>query len=1670
MSCCHASRAAGGPRGVSEDGSSDRAVPVFRRTSTAASSGAAGASSAAGTSTGATAAAAVAAPGLSPTNSGSYAMLMAHSQQAAQQKVAATAIAAAAAAAAAAGGAQAAAITGVAPVTAASTVGMPPNLSRGPSIRIDSVRQALAPPIESPGAAASAASSHAATAATSAPVRAIRAPPAGGAAASLAHAQSAGTLTSSPPLEPYTSSSLSPRPAAVGTPSSPASTSKVETATQTVPPPVADGLPPALGTALDYFASTVVPVSGGTKGRPRNAAAEDERALPSDMPAVRTAADFFKGAANRATINTSAMAVPPRDTPAGISPAAGAAGVGAVAAASAPPGRVRTARDAMLNSSSATTPARPQRQSVSGRSGVASSGGGGVLTRAGSAGRRVSAAGRVVIDDEPVDLATYPSRSVSNRHVSAAASPGVAPSALRTSAHGGPGPSGPSDVGVDGLAKQQQLQLQHQALMQYQQQGYDRQALTREMLLHLAHMSPSRHPFETTTDEEREEEERRARRHARRTRSPPYPSTRGNGDSASAGQQQQPQQQPPTQPSSARRPAPAVGMASVPPVPWPRHQAANAPAGLALNPRISGGVEQLQARFDAEAAAAAGGRGFAAGGLPPRLADVLAAEAGLGPAAESPAVAAAPGDGIPVPPLSLDAPDMPEPGGGDTASAAGLSGVLLAGGGLSGSLPLPHETFFISSPRWRANDSDGLAGTGEVFLASGAGGKKAAGSGRGGAVSMLGRGRISATGGSGPEYTEDGGVSGVLAQRSRRSTTVTNTTSWTSSSDAEEAQLQGRHVDGVSGGGKGRRPDEAAGPRVQQSGGKQAAQLPVRSSAGARSSSSRGVNLERADTAGSGTAGGEHRPRLSATGRRRAAYWADEVSPLYGGPDAPYTDPDGLDREPSAASRGGAASPRGSSAAASVLSARRYVAVARAHRSVSEANSSKRLGAGAVLEGDDEDEEDEDEEAGGNARAGGADDVEEEDYDGPQDLQLDEEERQEQQPQQRRQAGTRAKPALAASRGDGAGAVGSQLRWGVADDEAGMGSTRAMASSSEHDEDEDGHEHSGRAPRDSTDSGGLTPDGTRVRQSLQRLLDMRAASATSPSRPAASSAKEQSPFAGRGPAPPSAAGTDSPAGLTGGSDGRSNSRSPSVTATAGGTTDADARDREQLLRRKGRAEGTSRTAAQPTATASAGATTSAVQRALLGNGAGAGAGNAHADGSADGASSDDAPPEDPHELVSPKYTQDMAEEEYGWDVATGDADVDNIASPRGRRPAAATTPRGGGSSRGRRGGRAARPPPPPLPYDPAEVPGAGTHDASPSYTRELEQEELRDTMAELIGSGGGGGGTREPPPPVMGTAAAVAAAVAALQADQEPSFSLSAPPAPGSRFGSAPGTAAAAVSAALAAAGSGSPAQHSPRGRHTVGGLPAAAAASTQSLTHTALASDGFNLALTNLLSGLGPVTLSSRASASSSSAAGMAGATSGGAGSASTPGKPIATQTSVGGPAVAVSTQTSLVAADSQQRQLLQGLQALEEQARRAAQATAALSTSASARGSPSASQPVADVAASEPDPELRRLLLAAWSKWYLRRLSADSGAGHERDSPAGGSAGGASDGQEAATEAATAAQARLQALTAALSNGGMDAREEDPSSSPRMQVRLGHGRAFVSMPMTPDYKIAWD
>ncbi|KAG2450077.1 hypothetical protein HYH02_000181 [Chlamydomonas schloesseri] len=1622
-------------RGASEDGSLDRVMPTFKRNSTTASTGA-GAATPAGSAT-------ALAPSVSPTISGSYAMLMAHSQQAAQQKVAATALAAAAAAAAAAGGAQAAAATGITPIyTSGSAAGpaVSPSLSQGPSMRMDAVRQALAPPIE-PAAAVSAVSHHAATAATSASsVRAIRAPPAGGAVASLTHAQSAGTLSSSLPLESY-ASSLSPRPAAAATTpstpasasaSAPASSSKVETATQTLPPPVADGLPPAIGTALDYFASTVVPVScGNAAGRSRSAAAADERALPSDMPTVRTAADFFKGAANRATINTSAMTAPHRETPAGVSSAAGTAGV---EVADVPPGRVRTARDAMLNSSSATTPARPHRLSVSGRGGSGAVASAPTTTSGGGGGRRVSAAGRVVIDDEPVDLATY-SRAAFNRRISTAASPAVAPSALRTSAYGGgPGPSALSNMGSDGIPQQQQQQ---------QQQGYDGRALTREMLMHLAHMSQSRHPFETTTDEEREEEERRARRRARRTRSPTHPSARDYDDSASTEQQQ-----PATQPYAARRPAPVVGVASVPPVPWPRHQVANAPAGLALNPRVSGGMEQLQARSDAEATS---GRGFAAAGLPRQLADVLAAEAGLALAADSPAVAAAPGDGIPVPPLSLDAPDMPEPGGGDTASAAGLSGTLLAGRGLSGggSLPLPHETFFIQSPRWRANDEDGLAGE---MAASGPGGRRGSAA-RGGAASKVGAagggGRISATGGSGPDYMDNGGG---LTQRSRRSTTVTNTTSWTSSSDTEE--VQGRRADGAGGSGKGRRPDEAGGPRVQQSGGKQ---QHSQASSGARISSSRDADLERADAAGSGGgAGGEHRGRVSATGRRRAAYWADEVPPLYGATDAGDVDPIDLDRELSVASRGGAASPRGSSAAASVLSARRYVSAARAHRSVSEANSAKRLSVGALLEDDEcDDEDEEEEEAGGNARAGGAREEAADGYDdGPLDLQLDDGERVELHHQH-----TGSRDRLVGPAGRGAAASGARRRWGVADAGVGMGSTRAMASSSEHDDDEEEEEEpeyegeqGGRAPRDSTDSGALTPNGTRVRQSLQRLLDMRSASATVPARPAASSSKQPSPFAGRGPAPPSAAGTDSPAGPAGESDGRSNSRSPSVTATAGGTTEADTRDREQLLlRRKSRAVGASRAAVQ------AGAATSAVQRALLGAGSSTGAGAAssaaHAAASTDGGSSDDAPPEDPQELVSPKYTQDMAEEEYGWDAATGDADVDNVTSPGGRRHAAATTPRGGGPG-GCRGGRAPRRPPPPLPYDPADVPGAGVHDASPSYTRELEQEELLDTVAELMG-GGRAGGTREPPAPVMGTAAAVAAAVAALQADQEPSFSLSAPPPAASRFGSAPGTAAAAVSAALAAAGSDSPAQHSPRARHTVGGVPAAAAALGESLTRTALASDGFNSALNNLLSGRIPVAPASHASGSMANDA---------AASASSPSRPIATQTSVGGPAVGVSTQTSLVAADSTQQLLLQELQALEEQARRAAQATTALSSSAagSRQGSPGASaaaRALASSTTSEPDPELRRLLLAAWSRWYLRRLAADgSSAGQDGGSHAGGSGGSASDGHKAASEAAAVAQARLQALAAALSNGGMDAWEGAPSSSPSMQAAASASRLHMA------------
>jgi hypothetical protein len=120
--------------------------------------------------------------------------------------------------------------------------------------------------------------------------------------------------------------------------------------------------PPPPTTAWDYFAATVAPLSPRAPSRAAAAAtaaaaAADARGLVADeAPTVRTAADYFRGAATRATINTSGLAAPPERgaAPSGGPACDGSGGGGHGLAAT--PGR--TARDT-LSAQVGATVSRP---------------------------------------------------------------------------------------------------------------------------------------------------------------------------------------------------------------------------------------------------------------------------------------------------------------------------------------------------------------------------------------------------------------------------------------------------------------------------------------------------------------------------------------------------------------------------------------------------------------------------------------------------------------------------------------------------------------------------------------------------------------------------------------------------------------------------------------------------------------------------------------------------------------------------------------------------------------------------------------------------------------------------------------------------------------------------------------------------------------------------------------------------------------------------------------------------------------------------------------------------------------------------------------------------------------------------------------------------------------
>ncbi len=279
------------------------------------------------------------------------------------------------------------------------------------------------------------------------------------------------------------------------------STDRMEQCTQTPPLPTPSRsssmqVASQLGTARDYFLSTTVPVTATATSHARS---KDDLTLHTDAPAVRTAADFFRGAASRATLNTSAWATPAGSSmPLTSTTSAGGASTRLAVDASSQRTSSRTARELMyLN----ITPARTRRQSAaSGRpsmNGVVGNRG------LGSSGRRSSTGGdrsRVVIDDEPVDMATFSNRTLPYQggRRSATVVPGVSPTMHQAS-------------GMAGAMPPMEQLAAATALLP----AGDTRSLTRQMLMHLAHMGPSRHPFETTDEEA---EEQRARAAARRHR------------------------------------------------------------------------------------------------------------------------------------------------------------------------------------------------------------------------------------------------------------------------------------------------------------------------------------------------------------------------------------------------------------------------------------------------------------------------------------------------------------------------------------------------------------------------------------------------------------------------------------------------------------------------------------------------------------------------------------------------------------------------------------------------------------------------------------------------------------------------------------------------------------------------------------------------------------------------------------------------------------------------------------------------------------------------------------------------------------------------------------------------------------------------------------------------
>ncbi|GLI68917.1 hypothetical protein VaNZ11_013337, partial [Volvox africanus] len=453
------------------------------------------------------------------------------------------------------------------------------------------------------------------------------------------------------------------------------SSQKAEQGTQTGMLPQEPGAAPddlselPLGTAQEYFLSTTVPLSGqhtSTRGSAYNHDAD--KLLMPESPNICTAADFFRGAASRATINTSTIAAPLRPLPGATSTTSPFATMAVAALVTGSTlsrggssgGRTRSARESTVYSQAGPT-SRARRQSASGRLSVST---GGVLGR--GLGRISSSGGRVMIDEEPVEMETLSSSrttfAYSSRRPSAAAVDWDSGHTTRVAFE-----DNGDNTAVSNSAGR-------------------RRTLTREMLMRLARLGrESRHAFDTTTDEELQEQQRqgaswRARRNRSSTgqRSPRRRVTVEDGSTADVHVTRR--QRSYDAPGSTRE---------------PRHG----------NQHQSGSNDYVhpQAHFGSSSGAVTTGS-RARVSMTRQLAIVAGADAAQGGTCNSsPATAAAPGDLISLPPLSLDAPDMPEPCGGDTPACAVISpvarsratgGSSLAAG--SGSLSqLPHETVFI---------------------------------------------------------------------------------------------------------------------------------------------------------------------------------------------------------------------------------------------------------------------------------------------------------------------------------------------------------------------------------------------------------------------------------------------------------------------------------------------------------------------------------------------------------------------------------------------------------------------------------------------------------------------------------------------------------------------------------------------------------------------------------------------------------------------------------------------------------------------------------------------------------------------------------------------------------------------------------------------------------------